>query len=357
MGQKVEEKILDKKVEKINSKKRAFLALAGACLIGSTFIASNFSAVVVSDGNQKKTIISPKAASAVEIINRAGFELKEDDSYTVSSEDAIDKITILRSFDISVIDGGALNLVSVVDGTVEEALANSGIDLPDEDDVISCQLTDAVEEGMVITIDRVEYVTSTVKKSIAYKTITKNDKTLASGKTKVSVKGVDGTKEITTVKKVVNGQVVDTKTTEKVIKQAINQVVLKGTKAASSSVKTGGKYTVDPASKKLVINGKNVSYKKVLTGSGTAYTAPKGSLTSTGKKVKVGYVAVNPKIIPYGTKLYIASVDGKYVYGYAEAADTGSALRNGSALVDLFYNTEAECVKFGRRQVNVYILG
>ena len=67
-------------------------------------------------------------------------------------------------------------------------------------------------------------------------------------------------------------------------------------------------------------------------------------------------MAVNPKVIPYGTKLWITSADGKMVYGYAIAADTGGALLNGRVLVDLFMDTNAECKAFGRRNMNVYIL-
>ena len=69
-----------------------------------------------------------------------------------------------------------------------------------------------------------------------------------------------------------------------------------------------------------------------------------------------GGVAVNPNIIPYGSKLYIVSTDGSFVYGYATAVDTGGALMDGSAIVDCFYNTYDECVNFGRRDVNVYVL-
>lgn len=351
-GQKVEEKVLSKTADFIRSRKGASILLAAACLISSIFISSNLSAVEVIDGNNKQTVISTKASNKVGIINQAGFALAENDSYAVSASDESDIIKILRAFDMTVVDGGVKQVISAVDGSIESALKNAGIELPDSDDKISCSLADNAEENMVVTIDRVEYVTSTVTKTVKYKTVTKNDSTLASGKTKVSVEGVNGTKEVTTTKKLVNGKVVDTKVTEKVTKKATDKVVLKGTKGSTSK----GKYTVDTGSKTLVINGKTVKYTKVLTGSGTAYTAPKGAKTSTGKLAQVGLVAVNPKIIPYGTKLYIVSADGKYTYGYATAADTGSALRNGSALVDLYYNTQSECVQFGRRQVKVYIL-
>ena len=99
------------------------------------------------------------------------------------------------------------------------------------------------------------------------------------------------------------------------------------------------------------------AYSSVVTGSGTAYTAPAGSLTATGVTAYHGGVAVNPNIIPYGSKLYIVSTDGSFVYGYATAVDTGGALMSGTAIVDCFYNTYDECVSFGRRNVNVYIVG
>jgi len=72
----------------------------------------------------------------------------------------------------------------------------------------------------------------------------------------------------------------------------------------------------------------------------------------------VGYVAVNPRIIPYGTRLYIVSTDGRYNYGYCIAADTGGFIYwNNAPVVDLFMNSESQCEAFGRRQVRIYVLG
>jgi len=67
-------------------------------------------------------------------------------------------------------------------------------------------------------------------------------------------------------------------------------------------------------------------------------------------------VAVNPKQIPYGTKLYIVSHDGKYVYGYAIAADTGGFAKKGRITTDLFFHTSRECYNFGVRSVRIYVL-
>ena len=68
-------------------------------------------------------------------------------------------------------------------------------------------------------------------------------------------------------------------------------------------------------------------------------------------------VAVDPRVIPYGTEWYIVSADGSYVYGYAIAGDTGGACRSGKVIADVFLDTYDACTRYGRRNMNVYVLG
>ena len=67
-------------------------------------------------------------------------------------------------------------------------------------------------------------------------------------------------------------------------------------------------------------------------------------------------MAINPGVIPYGSLLYITSDDGKFVYGYAYAADTGTALVQGKAFIDLYYETYEESVENAVIPVTVYVL-
>jgi 3D (Asp-Asp-Asp) domain-containing protein len=69
--------------------------------------------------------------------------------------------------------------------------------------------------------------------------------------------------------------------------------------------------------------------------------------TYTGKKADYGLVAVDPRVIPLGTKLYIEG------YGYAEAADIGGAIKGNR--IDLCFQTYREAKRFGRKKVKVYI--
>ena len=71
-------------------------------------------------------------------------------------------------------------------------------------------------------------------------------------------------------------------------------------------------------------------------------------------KAQRGVVAVDPSVIPLGTKLYIEAEDGSWRYGYAVAGDTGGNIRGNR--IDLFFDSRAEALQFGRKQARVYVL-
>lgn len=92
-------------------------------------------------------------------------------------------------------------------------------------------------------------------------------------------------------------------------------------------------------------------YRRVVAMEASAYTAAdpgNGSYTSRGHLLRHGLVAVDPSVIPLGTRLYIEG------YGYAIADDTGGAIKG--ANIDLAFNNRREALIFGRQRVNVYIL-
>lgn len=85
-----------------------------------------------------------------------------------------------------------------------------------------------------------------------------------------------------------------------------------------------------------------------LTGTATAYCI-KGQ-TSCGTPAGPGTIAVNPKVIPYRKNLHV-TWDGGFYDGIS--LDTGGAARKGQIIVDLWFDSEDKCKKFGRRQVTV----
>ena len=233
--------------------------------------------------------------------------------------------------------------------TVSEAIDQAGITVG-ELDQISTDKDAAVTDGMLVQVDRVVYEEYTVTQTVYYETTYRYSCVLKPGNTKVDVYGKNGEKEITYRKSYVNGELVkEEKVGEVVTKKAKNQVVLKGSAYGTPIAKT-------PANANIKLDDKNqpLNYSRVIYGSVTAYHGD--TQTSTGRKPGVGVVAVDPREIPYGSILWIASPDGSFVYGYAIAGDTGGFIHNSETVVDLYMDSVVEMNTFGRRNLNVYVI-
>ena len=100
--------------------------------------------------------------------------------------------------------------------------------------------------------------------------------------------------------------------------------------------------------------GEVLTYSRVISSLATAY-CDKG-LTATGTQARVGAIAVDPRVIPYGTRMFIMTKDGAYIYGIATAEDCGSKQYIYGTRIDLHYDTEYECRQFGARMCWVYFL-
>ncbi len=99
-------------------------------------------------------------------------------------------------------------------------------------------------------------------------------------------------------------------------------------------------------------DGEVLTYTSTISVEATAYTG--GGTTATGTAARYGAIAVDPSVIPYGTRMYIVSDDGKWIYGVATAEDCGGAIKG--HIVDLYFDDYNTCIQFGRRNCTIYIL-
>lgn len=95
--------------------------------------------------------------------------------------------------------------------------------------------------------------------------------------------------------------------------------------------------------------------KSILTVVATAYTPGPEScgksadgITATGHRAGPGIIAVDPRVIPLGTRLFVEG------YGYGRALDVGGAIKGNR--VDVCYNSVPQARRWGRRTVRVYLL-
>lgn len=104
-------------------------------------------------------------------------------------------------------------------------------------------------------------------------------------------------------------------------------------------------------------SGTKMGYTKMYNMIATAYSpTPEnwGYETASGNRNREGGVAVDPRIIPLGTKLYVKGLNGNPDYGYAIAWDTGGSIKGNK--IDLFMEKESDCIQFGIQDVEIYIL-
>ena len=271
------------------------------------------------------------------VLRKIGLVLGTGDELELSENGGVVSVYITRAFPVTIqADGGSV-LVMMTGGTVAQALERAGV-TKNEEDLLSHAPDTAVEAEMQITLDRVEndLVYETV--SIEYETRKVKTDSLYVGETSVEESGSRGEKRNTYAVTRVNGvETARTLVSSEIIKEPADRVVLVGTKVKSSFKKTAS----TPA-----------AYKKVIAMTATAYVA--GGTTATGRPAQWGVVAVDPRVIPLGTRVYVETADGQYIYGTAVAADTGGAIKGNK--IDICVNTSSEAYAFGRRTVNVYIL-
>ena len=286
------------------------------------------------------------------ILEEAGIALGESDIFEFTqTSDRTYELEIERAFDVSFVNGGVQQTVAMLEGqTVAQLLEKAGVTVGEEDILTPAPET-VVTPDTKVQLQRVTYETQTVSEVIPYETIEQHTPLLKNGRTRQMSAGSDGSKTTTTVKKYIDGVYQETVSEEvTVTKEPVSEVVLYGDSSATvTTLET-------PADLQLDANGNPVNYVKKITGKGTAYSARDGAKTASGRYAIPGHVAVNPNVIPYGSKLYIKSSDGSFVYGYAVAADTGIALMDGRVTVDLFFDTYLESCLFGAKTMDIYVL-
>lgn len=339
--------------------KRAVLlsALSGISILIITLTGLSVNTVLASNGEETVKFKSFHSDSKT-LLAMSGLSYSDTQIYKTSQNKVI-KLSVKGTFPVKINYNNKKYSVNIVKGTkVSEILDIAGIELG-KYDIINVKLNEKIYSSETIDIIHIDYITESLQETANFKMETVYTNTMNEG-TEKTTSGKNGLKTVTYERKLVNGEISESKVvSEKIITSPVNQITYIGTKkegvSHSNSVSTISKLTPETA---IVLdeNGNPVNYKKHVTVQATAYTAPAGKHCSTGVVAAPGYIAVNPKVIPYGTKMYIKSSDGTFIYGYAVAADTGGFARRRPTNVDLFFSSEYDCTKFGRRNVEIYFL-
>jgi uncharacterized protein YabE (DUF348 family) len=275
------------------------------------------------------------AENVEKAIKEAGLKLGDNDHVSAPLDEALEEgmtIKITRALDCTVdVDGQTYELATTAKN-VGEVLVEANVSLKEEDKV-NYDFTEKVQNGMKIIVTRVTKKVIEEEENVAYKTIRRSNSSMEVGSVKVVQEGRKGI-NLNTVEVIYEDgveaerKVLDTKS----IKEPIDEIVNVGTRImASRGSSESGSY-------------------RTLTVTATAYSSQDpgvGNRTATGKVVQKGIIAVDTRVIPFGTKIYVPG------YGYGIAADRGGAIKGNK--IDVAFNTRREALQFGRRTVTIRI--
>ena len=280
---------------------------------------------VISDG--KRIIMSKiRGITGTKASGLYGVSESEDsgDAYVKNGME----ITVLKAGEATAKIAGEKKNINIYPGTVRETLELNDIAY-DEDDLVKPALDDKMTADTKIKLTAVEikYEDKTLpvepkEKGAIF------DKSLASG-TITRTKGEPGKAVYTYKYKYINGKKI--KTSRKFKKWIKTPVDIRLTFGTSQTGETG-----------------SVDYSETFIGNCTAYYFGNNAHGATGGHCHYGTCAVDPSVIPYGTKLYVEG------YGTAVANDCGGAVKG--HIIDLYMRSTKECFQWGRRNKKVYVL-
>ena len=260
-------------------------------------------------------------------------------------------------------DGEAVYTVTGQPDDTEGALALAGVEVSERDRVTSALQADG---SVAVTVERpVTTYEELIVDLLPYDTLRQADPNLLLGEEQVVQAGVQGA--VSARSRVVTDpdgslSITSMGTT---VSQPVDEIVAYGTQvepvaqswlSVTDDVLTHIDANADGSGTLTTASGQELTYTQVLSCKATAYTTQRQSWkkTATGTTARVGAIAVDPRVIPYGTRMFIVSADGSITYGVATAEDCGGNIKGNR--IDLFFDTYDECVSFGVRACDVYLL-
>lgn len=308
---------------------------------------------VITDGS--RVLIHTTSATDTEaVLGEAGLELGADDTYTTQAGTGTAQIQINRSQNITVHYYGERMKVVSNGETVRQLLERLNLSWA-RSDTISVPLDTKTYDGMELTVSRILEMEQTYSVTLPCEVTYCSDPTLPAGFEKVLTPGVDGEMVCTAAVTYING--VETERTvvsQSVTRQPVNEIVAVGTAVEDPNTDFFDQLPMISGNTITLPTGEVLTFDEMMVCYATAY-CDKG-LTATGTQARVGAIAVDPEVIPYGTRMFIMAEDGSYVYGIATAEDCGSKDHIYGSRIDLHMDTYQECRQFGARDCLVFFL-
>ena len=289
--------------------------------------------------------LSTPAGTVAGVLADLGMTVREEDLVRPSLDTPVTaglSIRLAKARSVNLKLDGKDEVLYTQARTVSDVLQVMGVELGPEDSVSPAPGT-IVTNGMSIVIGLTRHTNESVDESIPPATVYESDPSLPAGQVKV-VPGVPGLRRTTYGVTYKNGvETARTATSSSMVRQAVPTRHLTGSSA-------GGPGTLD-------VPGYTGPYARKLHVRATWYNASHGAwaredpnygLTRSGVMLEYGMCAVDPNVIPLGTRFYVPN------YGICLAADTGGLVKGNH--VDLGFPEEAGPNPWNTQNLDIYIL-
>lgn len=288
--------------------------------------------------------------SAAEVLRSLGLELAPGDRLTERNENGTRRITVERAQTVTFVTPEGERTLTTLPTTAGALLQRLSA-APDDGLRLCCDPALPTFDGMRLELRAVREFVRERRETIPAATLRLESPALAAGETALLCPGRDGLRTCRERVRTENGVEVACTPLDAASELApCARIELYGVEREARLQPTdapdGG--VLETAS------GELLKYSRVLQCEATAYSCEgRVGTTATGTRARVGAIAVDPRYIPYGTRMYVVSNDGVYVYGFATAEDCGGFR---GWRIDLYFDTVDECWQFGRRACTVYVL-
>ena len=335
------------------------LVAAAVALLSQTVFAQT--TYVITDGD-RVVVHTSSATDPAAVLDEAGLELNQDDIYTTMPGAGVSEINVRRGKLVTIDHNGGQLQVAAYDETVKELLERLNISVGGNTQV-SAPLDSMIYDGMELTVSRTVRNVETYTVPVPFETVYQDDPSLAAGTQKVITQGADGQNQCVASVLYDSGvEISRVVMSETVLQAPVNQVIAVGTAVEEpvdeAPTPIGGPMPEIGDGIITLASGEVLTYTGTMQVLATGYNKTNEGCddwTATGTLARVGAIAVDPRMIPYGTRMFIVSNDGAYVYGIATAEDCGGSIKGNR--IDLYFDTNYECFQFGIRDCTVYILG
>lgn len=253
---------------------------------------------------------------------------------------------------VTVRRGGETITATAQAETVEQFLSRMDI-IPGPLEMVGIEL---MEGSVALTISDHLTVYERVTEQAEHGMVYRSTPNLPKGQERVARKGVDGQHTAIYEQTWVSGQLVTSQYVEEITSTSVDEIVEQGT--AVTSVDADDKVVnvttnADGSGYLTFASGGTMKFSKAVQVTATAYTAGYDGVdhtTATGTFVHKGVAAVDKRVFPLGSDLYVMAKGMEY--GLTKAEDTGMKGQK----IDLYLESYQQCIQFGRRSATVYLL-